>query len=286
MFVRSHWCQRKVYYLSILLLPAFICLLSLKKTWWLYGWEQTANTEPAGSWKFLSVKIRMQSGAGAQCSANKNILNWVTGCSCQSSVAADISTKMMSSAFNICLHCSTEWVCADLSLPSAGLNCISGVHWSCSCSAECMCIFIFIRSSSCSKAEGTLTAEYSGNLIFEMLEAEPETDRQWIHQLSSVLIESWNRHFHQFLSLSPHCTAVSPLPAGNWEWLLDPLIDYNLHFGRAGLGQDQTNLHNNIKPLTAWLENIYLPFLDGVIRTRITLFTKEREESGFSISRL
>ena len=118
MFVRSHWCQRKVYYLSILLLPAFICLLSLKKTWWLYGWEQTANTEPAGSWKFLSVKIRMQSGAGAQCSANKNILNWVTGCSCQSSVAADISTKMMSSAFNICLHCSTEWVCADLSLPS------------------------------------------------------------------------------------------------------------------------------------------------------------------------
>ena len=179
-----------------------------------------------------------------------------------------------------------EWVCADLSLPPAGLNCISGVHWSCSCSAECMCIFIFIRSSSCSKAEGTLTAEYSGNLIFEMLEAEPQTDRQWIHQLSSVLIESWNRHFHQFLSLSPHCTAVSPLPAGNWEWLLDPLIDYNLHFGRAGLGQDQTNLHNNIKPLTAWLENIYLPFLDGVIRTRITLFTKEREESGFSISRL
>ena len=149
-----------------------------------------------------------------------------------------------------------------------------------------MCIFIFIRSSSCIKAEGTLTAEYSGNLIFEMLEAEQETDRQWIHQLSSVLIESWNRHFHQFLSLSPHCTAVSPLPAGNWEWLLDPLIDYNLHFGRAGLGQDQTNLHNNIKPLTAWLENIYLPFLDGVIRTRITLFTKEREESGFSISRL
>ena len=111
------------------------------------------------NWKFLSVKIRMQSGAGAQCSANKNILNWVTGCSCQSSVAADISTKMMSSAFNICLHCSTEWVCTDLSLPPAGLNCISGVHWSCSCSAECMCIFIFIRSSSCSKAEGTLTVQ-------------------------------------------------------------------------------------------------------------------------------
>ena len=106
---------------------------------------------------------------------------------------------------------STEWVCADLSLPSAGLNCLSGVHWS--CSAECMCIFIFIiRSSSCSKAEGTLTAEYSGNLIFEMLEAEPETDRQWIHQLSSVLIESWNRHFHQFLSLSPHCS----VPAACW----------------------------------------------------------------------
>ena len=56
MFVRSHWCQRKVYYLSILLLPAFICLLSLKKTWWLYGWEQTANTEPAGTGSFSRSK--------------------------------------------------------------------------------------------------------------------------------------------------------------------------------------------------------------------------------------
>ena len=53
---RSHWCQSKVYYLSILLLPTFICLLSLKKSWWLYGWEQTANTESAGTWSFSRSK--------------------------------------------------------------------------------------------------------------------------------------------------------------------------------------------------------------------------------------
>ena len=100
---RSHWCQRKVYYLSILLLPTFICLLSLKKSWWLYGWEQTANTEPAGTGSFSRSKSGCRElSRRAQCSTNKNILNWVTGCSCQSPVAAaDISTKMMSSAFNI-----------------------------------------------------------------------------------------------------------------------------------------------------------------------------------------
>ena len=240
------------------------------------------------NWKFLSVKIRMQR-VEQELNVQRTRIFWIE----LLDAAANHRWQQLTSRQKWCrVHLTfsstaPEWVCIDLSLPSAGLNCISGVHWHCSCSAECMCIFIFIRSSSCIKAEGTVDcAEYSGNLIFEMLEAEQETDRQWIHQPSSVLIESWNRHFHQFLSPAPALQCPRPLPAGNREWLLDPLIDYNLHFGRAGLGRDQTNLHHNIKPLAAWLDNIYLPFLDGVIRTRITLFTKEREESGFSISRL
>ena len=54
---------------------------------------------------------------------------------------------------------ASEWVCTDLSLPSAGLNCISGVHSHCSCSAECMCIFVFIRSSSCIRQRALWTVE-------------------------------------------------------------------------------------------------------------------------------
>ena len=156
---RSHWCQRKVYYLSILLLPTFICLLSLKKSWWLYGWEQTANTDSAGTGSFS----RSKSGCRVEQELNvqRTRIFWIE----LLDAAANHRWQQLTSRQKWCrVHLTfsstaPEWVCIDLSLPSAGWNCISGVHSHCSCSAECMCIFIFIRSSSCIKAEGTLTME-------------------------------------------------------------------------------------------------------------------------------
>ena len=112
------------------------------------------------NWKFLSVKIRMQSWAG-ELNVQRTRIFWIE----LLDAAANHRWQQLTSRQKWCrVHLTfsstaPEWVCTDLSLPSAGWNCISGVHSHCSCSAECMCIFIFIRSSSCIKAEGTLTVQ-------------------------------------------------------------------------------------------------------------------------------
>ena len=159
MFVRQDLIdvrEKFIIYLSCCCPPSFVSSLWRKVDDFMVG----SKHRTCWNWKFLSVKIRMQR-VEQELNVQRTRIFWIE----LLDAAANHRWQQLTSRQKWCrVHLTfsstaPEWVCTDLSLPSAGWNCISGVHSHCSCSAECMCIFIFIRSSSCIRQKALWTVQ-------------------------------------------------------------------------------------------------------------------------------